>query len=125
MTTMEFFSAIRKEELKYNHGICPRCESQKLKKFDEDPQGGRGYKCNRCGYVTWVYNDCVDRDYDYNDVTSNIHVDISDIGEDLIGKLNELLNAKGYEYRILSKPSLIEVDKIDRVVHIYFNKEEK
>lgn len=44
--------AIRREALDYNHGICPRCESQnefvemrKLKKFDEDSQGGRGYKC--------------------------------------------------------------------------------
>lgn len=62
--------AIRREALDYNHGICPRCESQgefiemrKLKKFDEDSQGGRGYKCDRCGYVTWVSYDCVDCDY--------------------------------------------------------------
>lgn len=54
--------AIRREALDYNHGICPRCESQgefiELKKFDEDSQGGRGYKCDRCGYVTWVSYDC-------------------------------------------------------------------
>ena len=46
--------SIRREKLDYNHGICPRCESQgefiemrKLKKFDEDSQGGRG--CSQKG----------------------------------------------------------------------------
>lgn len=62
--------SIRREARDYNHGVCPRCESQnkcvemrKLKKFDEDSQGGRGYKCDCCGYVTWVSYDCVDCDY--------------------------------------------------------------
>lgn len=62
--------SIHREARDYNHGICPRCESQnkyaemrKLKKFDEDSQGGRGYVCDHCGYVTWVSYDCVDCDY--------------------------------------------------------------
>ena len=61
---------IHREKLDYNHGICPRCgnqnvfiEMRRLKKFDDDSQGGRGYKCDRCGYVTWVSYDCVDCDY--------------------------------------------------------------
>lgn len=53
---------IRGEKLGYNHGICPRCEGR-LRKFDEDSQGGRGYMCDRCGYVTWVSYYRVDRDY--------------------------------------------------------------
>lgn len=52
---------IHMEELNYNHGICPHCE-RKLKQFDVDSQGGRGYNCDHCGYVTWVSYDCVDHD---------------------------------------------------------------
>ena len=56
--------SIRREARDYNHGICPRCERmRKLKKFDVDSQGGRGYVCDHCGYVTWVSYDCVDCDY--------------------------------------------------------------
>jgi predicted RNA-binding Zn-ribbon protein involved in translation (DUF1610 family) len=36
----------------YNHGICPKC-GNKLQFVDEDSQGGRGYVCRKCGYVTW------------------------------------------------------------------------
>jgi hypothetical protein len=57
---------IRREEVDYNHGICPHCE-RKLRKFDEDSQGGRGYMCDCCGYVTWVSYYCVDRDYKEDD----------------------------------------------------------
>lgn len=57
--------------------------------------------------------------------TSDIYVDISGIGEDLINKLKDNLDAEGYKYNISSTPSLTEADKIDRVMHIYFNKEEE
>lgn len=59
------------------------------------------------------------------DVTSDIYVDISDVGEDLINKLKENLDKEGYKYNISSTPSLTEVGEIDGVMHIYFNKEEE
>lgn len=59
------------------------------------------------------------------DVTSDIYVDISDVGEDLINKLKENLDAEGYKYHISSAPSSTEVGEINRVIHIYFNKEEE
>ena len=40
------------EARKYNHGICPKCRNR-LQLMDEDSQGGRGYICRKCGYVTW------------------------------------------------------------------------
>ena len=44
------------EKKSYNKGICPHCGSP-LKLFDLDSQGGRGYKCISCHYVTWCsYN---------------------------------------------------------------------
>ncbi len=58
-------------------------------------------------------------------VTSDIYVDISDVSEDLINKLKDNLDAEGYKYNISSMPSSTEADKIDRVMHIYFNKEEE
>ena len=58
------------------------------------------------------------------DTTSEIHVDISGVGEDLINKLKENLDAEGYKHHISSTPSLVSVGEIDRVMHIYFNKEE-
>ncbi len=58
------------------------------------------------------------------DATSDIYVDISDVGEDLINKLKENLDAEGYKYNISPTPSSTEVGEIDRVMHIYFNKEE-
>lgn len=59
------------------------------------------------------------------DTTSEIYVDISGVGEDLINKLKENLDAEGYKYHISSTPSLVSVGEIDRVMHIYFNKEEE
>lgn len=62
-------------------------------------------------------------------VTSDIYVDISDVSEDLINKLinklKENLDGAGFKYNISSTPSSTEVGKIDRVMHIYFNKEEE
>nr|DAH33533.1 MAG TPA: hypothetical protein [Caudoviricetes sp.] len=58
-------------------------------------------------------------------VTSEIYVDISGISEDLINKLKENLNKGKYKYDIVSSPSLIEIGEIDRIMHIYFNKEEE
>lgn len=45
-----------KEKKAYNNGYCPNC-GEKLRHFDTDSQGGRGYTCKKCGYTTWVsYN---------------------------------------------------------------------
>lgn len=44
------------EKNSYNNGICPLC-GNKLRRFDTDSQGGRGYTCDNCGYSTWIsYN---------------------------------------------------------------------
>lgn len=45
----------------FNRGVCPHC-NKKLKCFDTDSQGGRGYSCD-CGYTTWVSYKCVDKDF--------------------------------------------------------------
>lgn len=46
----------------FNNGICPRC-GKRLKHFDTDSQGGRGYCCNSCKYFTWVSYNSVDKNY--------------------------------------------------------------
>jgi predicted amidophosphoribosyltransferase len=46
----------------FNHGICPYCWT-KLRYFDTDSQGGRGYCCDTCGYHTWVSYGFVDKDF--------------------------------------------------------------
>ena len=45
----------------FNNGVCPHC-NKKLKRFDTDSQGGRGYSCD-CGYTTWISYKCVDKDF--------------------------------------------------------------
>ena len=50
------------EKIEFNNGICPKC-GKKLKWFDTDSQGGRGYCCNDCRYFTWVSYNCVDKGY--------------------------------------------------------------
>ena len=49
------------EKRDFNNGICPHCNN-KLRNFDTDSQGGRGYKCD-CGYHTWVSYNCVDKNF--------------------------------------------------------------
>ena len=56
------FLAIHFEKKDFNGGICPHCKSR-LYFFDCDSQGGRGYKCEKCRYHTWVSYNCVDKDY--------------------------------------------------------------
>ena len=51
--------AIRMERVRYNGGVCRHCKT-KLRHFDNDSQGGRGYVCDKCGYVVWVSYNCVD-----------------------------------------------------------------
>lgn len=58
-------------------------------------------------------------------ITSDIYIDISGIGEDLINKLKENLDKEGYKYDIESSPSLIEIGGINRRMHIYIKKEEE
>ncbi len=44
------------EKKEYNDGICTKC-GNKLRLFDKDSQGGRGYRCSKCGRTIWVsYN---------------------------------------------------------------------
>ena len=50
------------EKRDFNNGICPHC-GNKLYFFDMDSQGGRGYKCEKCYYHTWVSYKTVDKDY--------------------------------------------------------------
>lgn len=50
------------EQKAFNNGICPHCKS-KLKNFDSDSQGGRGYTCKVCNYTTWVSYRSVDKNY--------------------------------------------------------------
>ena len=46
----------------FNDGKCPNC-NKKLKHFDTDSQGGRGYCCRECGYYTWVSYKTVDKKF--------------------------------------------------------------
>ena len=49
------------EKKGFNNGICPKC-GKKLKHFDSDVDGNRGYRCLDCDYTTWCsYN--VDKNY--------------------------------------------------------------
>lgn len=48
-----FIWAIYQERKDYNNGYCPIC-GNRLKHFDNDSQGGRGYVCRNCHYHTWV-----------------------------------------------------------------------
>lgn len=49
------------EKKDFNKGICPKCNN-KLKHFDSDSDGNRGYTCPNCDYTTWCsYN--VDKNY--------------------------------------------------------------
>lgn len=50
------------EYKEFNNGICPKC-GKRLKHFDTDSQGGRGYCCCDCHYFTWVSYDCVDKKF--------------------------------------------------------------
>ena len=53
------------EKHNFNNGYCPRCGG-KLKYFDTDSQGGRGYCCDKCKYFTWVSYYFVDKIYKKN-----------------------------------------------------------
>lgn len=51
---------IHMEKKAYNRGFCRNCGGR-LKLFDMDSQGGRGYWCSECNYHTWVSYHCVDK----------------------------------------------------------------
>ena len=57
------------EKKEFNKGICPNCHT-KLYNFDTDSQGGRGYTCTNCNYVTWVSWNCVDEDFNKSEPVS-------------------------------------------------------
>ena len=52
------FIGITLEKRGYNHGICPHC-NKPLRHFDTDSQGGRGYICDEC---TWVSYNIIDKE---------------------------------------------------------------
>jgi len=37
----------------FNKGYCKECDG-KLRVFDTDSHGGRGYKCEKCGSSIWI-----------------------------------------------------------------------
>lgn len=39
--------------ISFNNGKCIRC-GYPLELFDKDSQGGRGYKCKKCGFQVWA-----------------------------------------------------------------------
>lgn len=49
------------ERKNFNKGVCPNCGT-KLRYFDADSQGGRGYTCDKCNYTTWC-SYSVDKNY--------------------------------------------------------------
>lgn len=49
------------EKRDFNKGYCPHC-NKRLRRFDTDSQGGRGYNCD-CGYHTWISYNCVDKNF--------------------------------------------------------------
>lgn len=53
------------EKEKFNNGICKVC-GQKLKCFDTDSQGGRGYTCSEWHYPVWVSYPSVDKNFKEN-----------------------------------------------------------
>lgn len=53
---------IHLERKDFNKGNCPIC-NHRMKLFDYDSQGGRGYCCHKCGYYTWVSYGCVDKHF--------------------------------------------------------------
>ena len=57
--------AIRCEKREFNNGICPIC-GEKLKHFDDDSQGGRGYCCpsTKHSYYAWVSYRFIDKNFD-------------------------------------------------------------
>ena len=50
------------EKKGFNNGWCPNCGTR-LRFFDTDSQGGRGYCCDNCSYHTWVSYKRVDKEY--------------------------------------------------------------
>lgn len=57
------------ERRAFNGGICKLC-GNKLRYFDTDSQGGRGYCCDKCGHHIWVSWKFVDKDYNYVEPTN-------------------------------------------------------
>ena len=41
------------EKRHFNGGFCPNCGTM-LRHFDDDSQGGQGWRCDTCGYTTWI-----------------------------------------------------------------------
>lgn len=50
------------ERKAYNNGKCPKC-NKKLRNFDCDSQGGRGYCCDYCNYHTWISYSSIDKNH--------------------------------------------------------------
>ena len=48
-----FIFARHLEKIEFNNGICKTC-NKKLRLFDTDSQGGRGYICDSCKHTVWI-----------------------------------------------------------------------
>ena len=48
-----FYFGYYSEKKRFNNGICPKCGTP-LRHFDNDSQGGQGWRCDKCDYVTWI-----------------------------------------------------------------------
>lgn len=55
-------ATIRHERKEFNNGVCPCC-GIRLRHFDTDSQGGRGYICDQCGHHVWVSYGVVDKSF--------------------------------------------------------------
>lgn len=64
LVSIGILCAIRNEKQGFNNGICPIC-GEKLKHFDNDSQGGRGYCCpsTKHRYYTWVSCKFIDKNF--------------------------------------------------------------
>lgn len=50
------------EKKEFNKGVCNMCGAR-LRLFDTDSHGGRGYTCDKCQYKVWVSYYSVDGDH--------------------------------------------------------------
>ena len=57
-----FFYGFKAESNLFNNGVCLKC-GKKLRYFDTDSHGGRGYTCDQCGYTTWVSYKRIDKNF--------------------------------------------------------------
>ena len=58
------------EKKDFNDGYCQYCGS-KLRHFDTDSQGGRGYVCDKCHYHLWISWKMIDKNFKNEEVKND------------------------------------------------------